>query len=252
MPKLRLQFIGIAATLMLVLAGLIACAQPSQPASQSYAEPTAVRPMNPAADATATQLAFISWATGVLTPDIESIRDADPTKYAQLDAIARAHIAEATQLALIPTQPYPIYTPWPTDTPGPSPTPIIKLGMMDICQVKGQFAYNGCWRGMLSGNLVTVGVGIKGQPYADQDNGWVVIYQGAYFGASDPNPAVYETPPSVGIMGLTSVDNNVLTLIPVTFYSQPRSGPTIYFDLVSHQFLNTDGTPIPTTPVPTP
>jgi hypothetical protein len=257
--KAARSLLGLVA-LMLTLALAIACNQ-ANPQSSSEGSAGAINGISAAqaADATATQIAFMSWVTGLLPQAVIDIRDHDPKKYAELEEIARARAPIATELALTPKQPHPIYTPEPTDTPGPSPTPLIVLGMMDICQSKGEFIYKACWRGMVNGNLVSVGVGTRnfnqaGIPrtpsYTDQKNGWVVVFNGPYFRASDPNPTIYETPPDMGIVGLTTVDNNVLTLIPVTFYSQPRAGATTYFDLATRQFLNAERTPIPTTPVP--
>lgn len=186
--------------------------------------------------------------------EIEQIRDNNPQKYAELEEIARAHVAEATMLALTPTQPYYSPIPRPTDTPGFTPTPEMVMGMLFTCESAGhsEFVLRDCWRGSFNGQIITLGAGIRRlATHTDLTDGWIVIYRGPYFRGSDPNPAIYEAPYSVGIVGLQSVDNNKLTLIPTDFYGYPKpNAQPVYFDLVTRQFQTASGTPIPTTPVP--
>lgn len=261
------SLLGLAA-FALIMALTVACNQVSiQPTNQSATGAISASAKLPPADATATQIAFIAWAVGDSPQGVEDIRDHDSKKYAQYLEIARAQAPIATRLALTPTQPHPIYTPWPTDTLGPPPpAPTQEMGIT-WCPEPGTgatYVFPDCWRGTVNGQMTSVGVGLKRVPARGKEEGndptpiethdlWVVmVYKGSDFGFDDRHPTQYDVPEAIGPVVITQAQDNQLILSQSSFYGEPiANSQFIIFDLATRQFLTAQGKPMPFTLGPT-
>lgn len=102
----------------------------------------------------------------------------------------------------------------PTDTPGlppayPSATPI--LGMLPGCGSASPYGPQSisCWRGVINGQLVTVGAGMEGLD-GDPEQGIVRVQV-----EGDEDDDVYQTPQHVGAVTISSVSGSLFTLSTV-------------------------------------
>lgn len=226
--------------MMLLLAVIAACEQPSQPATKSLATSATVT----------TTPTGISGVTATSTPN-RPIADATfvAAKLTEIyiednfPAIKETAIAgTTTAIALTPT-----YTPapiLPTPTPGPpEPTPTMQIGLFE-CNPTAGFPYveYSCWRGLENGRYIYVITGReKVGYYSDPGQGVILVFP--------PNPyQVYRTPLKIGAVQIASVSGTQFTLSGV----DPATNATFIFNLATRQFETQSGTPIPTTPVPTP
>ncbi len=150
----------------------------------------------------------------------------------------------------------------PTDTFGPSPT--WEIGIMECSPPNGRgFAYVSCWRGMINNEIVSVttgGVaqyGEGGRAPTGHYKAALMVLNGPYMpdahivvGAAD-NPDFYYVPIQAEIVKISSASGTRITLRAVNQSGTPTS-EVLVFDVASRQFISPSGTPIVTTPVPTP
>ncbi len=234
MTYTRWHHIIVVAIALLLVTGIMSGCSQNQPATDKLNAP-----INTVQDPT---------LTSASTPDLNS------TKEAGNQTVRQQRSALATSAA---EHPLPTSTPWLTPIlPYPTETPLMGLqGCIDQ-RSSSPMIYTNCWIGMVNGIAITVGVGVENDHNGplDTSRSVIIVYTGTEY-INNPNMTIYQAPPSIGALSISSVNNTRFTLIPIDLYHQmaPIPGGTpIVFDLATRQFLDPSGTPIPTTPVPTP
>ncbi len=208
-------------------------------------------------NATTQPLATSNGASTASTQTIEVPVSIDANKIAAQATVdtnvARIKTAAANNPTNAPGPP-------PTYTPGMPPTPT--FGVSECGRPAGQQLYIlfNCWHGLVNGQVVWVGAGGEARLFYTNgkggDSGWIGdLNQGfVAFLHTDGKKDVYLTPIKVGTMGILSTNGTQLTLAAVNWDAREfvPNGQTIVFDVASRQFISPSGTPIVTTPVPTP
>jgi hypothetical protein len=235
--QLRLLLVTVSVALMLVT--IIACERPNQPSvSASVAVGAA------------------STATQILDPLAATKQAFDDLYETRLDQMRTAAV-----LSHVPTH---VPGPPPTDTPGPSPT--WEMGIFRSCSSGGRgFGYIDCWRGTSNGEIVSVvagglpiyAEGGKGSAPTGHAKAALMVGRGPYMPhaqiivGSPDNAVFYYVPLDAELVGILSANGARLTLAVDNAQHTPTAA-TIIFDVATRQFISASGTPIPTTPVPTP
>ncbi len=174
------------------------------------------------------------------------------TKEAFDTAVARNLDAMRTEIAL---------THAPTETPGdpplyPTVTPI--MGLINACagtSSSGPQCVN-AWRGIINGDSIEIRAGNEG---IDGDESQGLLEVGV---RGHPPEDIYNTPQKVGSVRVVAVDGARVTLATIdlrtpvallTPWATTTPGTIFYFDLITRQWLDPNGTPIPSpTLTPTP
>lgn len=149
------------------------------------------------------------------------------------------------------TMPTPTRTEIPTETPGsPTPTPTLELGWGVGCGMpynSRDIIQSSCWRGKIGGQIINVTAGREGYNWdagpGDPDYArgpergalWVAVYSDTLGTFTEE---VYDSPWKVGEVGLVSVKDTIVTLVPVV---EQAPHVTFVFDLATRKWLAPTG-----------
>lgn len=193
--------------------------------------------------------------SGVATATVE-VQDAIMATKQAADKISEAQVSALETAAALTPAPHRFITAPST----PVPTPTIIMGLQSDCQPVGSTPaiFTSCWTGVVNGETLTVGAGVENDHNGplDATQGVVIVYTGTTY-IENRNMNVYSVPNQIGTVQITSVAGTRFTLRAVDLYSFRHltpgpDAPTIIFDLATRQWVNTQGTPLPTlTPAPT-
>ncbi len=136
----------------------------------------------------------------------------------------------------------PTWTPG-VGSPGPSATPELGMALGCVSENTLEPQFVTCWAGVYNGRIVNVWTGNEGRA-GDPTQGVVLIHT-----RDTTDTQTINTPRRVGAVQITAVNGTLFTL--TTTDHQPPV--TFYFDLITRQWLDPNGTPIPSpTFTPTP
>lgn len=246
-----------------ILCLAIACEQPSQSATNHNADSSNTT-SQPLPTPNATELAYMWRVSGMSPTEITVLLSVQPTKYADLQTITAGFEQKATMIA---------QTPWPTSSPASATSTIgVQAEIATSVRTTGiipcgaaapgdTYVYRSCWQGVYNGGTISVVTATKrNHANGKGDTAPLPPYEPVllFFDTSLDNSLgqqarVYKLPSQIGNAIITSASGTQLTLSQSDGFGKLAPvGQTLIFDLATRQFETVSGTPIPTTPVPTP